>query len=420
MSKNNQKNTAPTTGRTFNPIRVRDGKEAKAWVKIGNHTISIDGRIGQGELTLLQLCHSSAGRRALVKIGVTSWELNKAVKEAVAQYIKIPAHELKDKGMNGLYRAGVAREEARHDSGIQELTKLGGELGVLLNNKLQSDSDAFIDRIKSGTFGRTEPTSAGGAPGTPFSAPQGVDLEHLAGLILASSPSTEVRISARPSPLSMITGQQETVKTYTVWDIRERARMEGISVAGALKLMAKEVGNDPDGKGDLDGDFLGAMKPGAGSSALLPILGSYLGEDRHARRELFVEYPNHKGVFLKINPDAGDLLHLPAPILLPHTGIALKTTPITSDARMALFSSAFSDKATIRGVANPVAVAPMFVEAVIKTIARRTGYLQGDFRESFRALMMHNVIGTTPAAVFAGAAERFEKKARKAGKKIQL
>jgi len=86
MSKQNQ-NTAPTTGRTFNPIRVGDGKEAVAWVKVGNHTISVDGRIGKGEMHLSQLLKSVSGRKALVVISKIDRECNLAVREALGKEV---------------------------------------------------------------------------------------------------------------------------------------------------------------------------------------------------------------------------------------------------------------------------------------------------------------------------------------------
>lgn len=275
--------TSATTGRTFHPLRVRPGQPT-AWVKIGDKSIAIDGRIaGKGEVSLLQLCFTRSGRNALVKINCLSIEANKAVKAAIEEYAKIPEDQLADRGRNIMY------QQARNTL-IVEIQQVGK--GTPLFERTRELLGKQYDKV--GTIGQIK------AP---------TDGNPLLGL----------------KDLHLATPE-----------------MSGY-------LMSPESGRD-------------------------------------GRR------------MMPVSPDR-QRMH---------------------DERMAIITGTLNGGFDINSVNNRMTVNPKFVEASINGVTKFTGHCQGDFRESMFAMQMFYAIDTSPAAVFAGAAEHFDKKARKAGKKIKI
>lgn len=208
MTKNNQANnqnhTAPTTGRAFRPIRVGDGKEATAWVKVGRHTISVDGRIGKGELRLSQLLKSSSGRKALVEIAKVDRECNLAVRETLGKEVS---------------------------------TKLGIDRSHNLNPLL--------------TMGMSE--QRGGQ--TPSSREEAITA--LAKLIIAANPMQVLSVKPMANPLI---GQPPVeVKTFTVRELLTLAEENGMTVEQVLESIISEL-SDSRVKGDFEGDQICAVE----------------------------------------------------------------------------------------------------------------------------------------------------------------
>lgn len=389
MSKKNQSNTAPTTGeRAFNPIRVGDGKEAAAWVKIGRHTISVDGRIGKGELRLPQLLKSASGRKALVEIAKVDRECNSAVR---------------------------------------------GALGKEVSAKLGIDKQV-----------NPNPLLTLGMDNTP--SPRQEAITALAKLIAVADPKQV--LSVQPLANQLI-GRPVEVKTFTVLELLTLAEEKEMTVEQVLESIIAELG-DSRGKGDFDGDQICAVELDNPVNALanLPALETERvgkGTELFERtRELLGKQYDKVGIIgqIKVPSDSNPLLdlkdlHLATPemsgyLSSPESGRVGRSmgghrpvgriltgfeTELGGDeprlpamdyatARNALVNTLFDGGGVgITSFSSALTMNPEFAKAL------KFGLFSASMKRS---------IGYGARARFNKAGKHFDKKARKAGKKIKI